>query len=129
MGVCGSDCTHPDRVAVALRGLPEEDVLRVASGAFRLLSHPARLRILLALQVRELCACDLSALLGLPMAATLRHLRRLRNSGAVAFRAEGKTAFYRMSSPSWPRLVAKALSEAVEQGAGAGLRRSAPGRS
>ncbi len=129
MGVCEADCTHPDRVASARRGLPEEDVLRVVSGAFRLLSHPARIRILLALQVRELCACDLSALLGLPMAETLRHLRRLRNSGAVAFRAEGKTAFYRMASPSWPRLVAKALTEADEQGVGGGLRRHARRRS
>ena len=121
-GVCEADCAHPDRVDAARRGLPGKDILREVSGDFRLLSHPARLRLLLFLQTRELCACDLSALLGLPMSETTRHLRRLRSAGAVAFREEGKTAYYRLACPSWPRLVAKAIAEAEERGAGPGLR-------
>ena len=67
-------------------------------------------------------AREASALLGLPMSETTRHLRRLRSAGAVAFREEGKTAYYRLACPSWPRLVAKAIAEAEERGAGPGLR-------
>lgn len=119
---------HPDRVEAARQGLPEGDVLRGVSGTFRLLSHPARLRILLALQVRELCVCDLSVLLGLPMPGTYQQLRKLRAAGAVAFRAEGKIAYYRLACPSWPRLVAKAIAEAEEQVTNLGPRRAA-GRS
>jgi ArsR family transcriptional regulator, lead/cadmium/zinc/bismuth-responsive transcriptional repressor len=123
--VCEADCAHPDRVEAARRGLPGEDILGEVSGGFRLLSHPARLRILLLLQIRELCVCDLSALLGLPMPEITRHLRRLRSAGAVAYRAEGKIAYYRLFCLSWPRLVAKAIAEADERRADPGLRRVA----
>ncbi|NUN51202.1 MAG: winged helix-turn-helix transcriptional regulator [Planctomycetaceae bacterium] len=119
------DSAHTDRMEAARRALPGEDILREVSGTFRLLSHPARLRILLLLQTRELCVCDLSALLGLPMPETVRHLRRLRSAGAVTYRTEGKIAYYRLACPSWPRLVAKAIAEGEERGAHPGLRRAA----
>lgn len=90
-----------------------EPVLRAAAAKFHVLSNPSRLRILLGLDGRELCVCDLAALLDLSMAGTSQQLKELRNAGAVAYRAQGKLAFYRIADPAWLALARSALDGAA----------------
>lgn len=85
----------------AREALPSEAELRRAADAFRVLANPNRLRVLKALQGRELCVCDLREVLGISMSGTSQVLRELRNLGAVEFRTEGKLAYYRLADPSW----------------------------
>lgn len=112
-GVCEVDFVDPVEVAAARKASPEEPILRAAAEAFHVLSNPSRLRILLGLEGRELCVCDLAALLGLSMAGTSQQLKELRNAGAVAYRAQGKLAYYRIADPSWLKLARSALEGAA----------------
>lgn len=104
-GVCELDFANADLISQARRALSSPDALTRAGDAFQALSHPNRLRVLEALQGRELCVCDVSEVLGLSMSATSQVLRELRTLGAVRYRAQGRLAYYSLGDQFWSRLV------------------------
>lgn len=107
--VCRVSLFHADAVRAARASLSSADELQAAADAFQVLAHPSRLRVLQALKDRELCVCDLSAVLGLSMPATSQALRELRNLGAVKYRTAGKLAFYSVDDSFWAGLMERAL--------------------
>src|SRR3989338_1530 len=66
-------------------------------GAF---ADPTRLRILTLLSGREVCVCDLMAVLGEPQSKVSQHLAFLRAAGLVVFRQEGKWRHYALANPA-----------------------------
>ena len=65
---------------------------------FKGLSDPTRLRIMALLLDRELCVCDLMAVLKLPQSTVSRHMTRLKNAGLVEDRRDGKWVHYKLES-------------------------------
>ena len=63
---------------------------------FRVLGHPARVRILELLRDGERSVGALQADLGLDSGGTSQHLAALRRVGVVQSRREGTTVFYRV---------------------------------
>lgn len=60
------------------------------------LAHPSRLLILDALAEKEMCVCDLTALVGADQSTVSKHLAVLKNAGIVADRKEGVMIYYRL---------------------------------
>lgn len=108
-GTCEVDQVDSCKVSEARDALPNETELRRTADAFRVLANPNRLRVLMALQGRELCVCDLREVLGISMSGTSQVLRELRNLEAVEFRAEGKLAYYRLADPFWLHMAEDVL--------------------
>ena len=104
-GVCEIDFVDPQEVTAAREKLPPERALRRTSTAFKALGNPNRLRILIALEGRELCVCDIADLLGVSMSGASQQLKTLRGLGAVDYRTEGKLAYYTLADPFWLRLA------------------------
>jgi len=63
---------------------------------FQVLANPTRLRLVEALARRELCVCDLAAVVGVSQSAVSHHLRQLRQLRIVRYRKEGRMAYYRL---------------------------------
>ena len=63
---------------------------------FKLLSDESRLRILMLLQKRELCVCQIMGVLNMSQPLVSRNLSLLAKSGFLAGRREGKLMFYRI---------------------------------
>ena len=77
------------------RSLP---VHEVKAGLFRVLGHPARVRILELLRDEgERSVGTLQAELGLDSGGTWQHLAALRRIGLVESRREGTSVFYRVA--------------------------------
>jgi DNA-binding transcriptional ArsR family regulator len=87
--------------------VPRSPVARV----FRVLGDDTRLTILALLRVRELCVCELTALVGLSQAAVSEHLRRLKDAGLVEDERRGTWAFYHLRA-DLPDYVRAALAAA-----------------
>ena len=117
-GVCEVDLVDAKKVAEARASLPSERDLRRAADSFRVLANPNRLRVLKALDGRELCVCDLREVLGISMSGTSQVLRELRNLEAVEFRTEGKLAYYRLADRSWLELAEAVFEKLTSAKAG-----------
>lgn len=84
-----------------------------ASGAahlLRTLGDETRLQVLLLLQRREFCVCELVDLFPISQPAVSGHLRRLRDAGLVRDERRGMWVYYR-AADGLPPLVQAILDE------------------
>jgi ArsR family transcriptional regulator len=75
-----------------------------SSQLFKALSDPTRLRCLILLvNHKELCVCELTHTLALPQPKISHHLGSLRKAGLVSDRKTGLWVYYRLndSLPEW----------------------------
>ena len=68
-----------------------------------------RVRLLLALRERELCACQLNELIGLAPSTMSKHLSILYQAQLVNTRKEGRWVYYSLPRKDAPLMVRKAL--------------------
>lgn len=74
-------------------------IYRVKADFFRLLGHPARVRILELLRDGERMVGDLQAALDLDSSGTSQHLTAMRRQGLLESRRAGTSVFYRVKDP------------------------------
>lgn len=75
--------------------LSTEKAQRMAE-VFSLLGDTNRLRIVSLLAVKELCVCDLAAILNMSESAVSHQLRALRTMRLVRYHKRGRKVFYRL---------------------------------
>ena len=93
-GICTAICENPLTICLAKADLLPEKIAQRVAETFKVLGDPTRVKILQALSKRELCVCDLSAVIGMGQSAVSHQLRTLRNSRLVRYRREGTTVWY-----------------------------------
>lgn len=75
---------------------------------FRALGDDTRLQVLVLLDKREFCVCELVELFGLSQSAISEHLRRLKDAGLAVDERRGMWVFYRLPE-ALPEFVKQAL--------------------
>jgi DNA-binding transcriptional ArsR family regulator len=93
---CGCRIIHLQAVEEAKATSLSTDEFEKLSQVFKVLADQSRLRILFALQHREMCVCDLAALLEITESAVSHQLRFLRNVNLVKNRRDGTVLYYRL---------------------------------
>ena len=76
--------------------MPVSDAVEI----LKALADPTRLRIMLLLQVRELCVCELTYILGLEQSRVSHQMRILREAGLVEDLRQGRWMIYRIPRDS-----------------------------
>lgn len=94
---CDVESVDGEAVEIVLAATPGDRHVAALSQVFSALGDPTRLRILTALGVRELCVCDLAAVVGVSQSAVSHQLRTLRQLDLVSYRRKGKQAIYRLA--------------------------------
>ncbi|WP_420593667.1 ArsR/SmtB family transcription factor [Deinococcus sp.] len=112
--VCETNCVHPEAVRRARAALPSQQDVDDASALLKAVADPTRLRLLSALHACELCVCDLAAVVNLSESAVSHQLRLLRAHRLVAFRKEGRVAYYRLLDQHVNGLIVSALEHVRE---------------
>lgn len=79
-------------------------MLRGYEKLFRALGQTTRLKILLLLSLRELCVCELKAILQVSQPAVSQHLRILKEADLVRERRQGQWSFHSLNGKAIGRL-------------------------
>lgn len=109
--LCQVRCFNTEQVNQVRSALPDNDTLEAAQVLFAALADKSRLKILFALQDKELCVCDIAALLGVQTAVASHHLRKLRDLKLLQYRNEGKLVYYSLKAP----LLAEVLTYVIQR--------------
>ena len=96
------------------RTLGSKPLLQNMAEIFKVLSDPARLRIVMALRESELCVNHLADQTGLSQSSVSHHLKTLRQTRLVAFRRAGKSIFYSLADDHITALLVVARDHANE---------------
>lgn len=75
----------------------------------RAMADGNRVRLLLALREGELCACQLTELLGLAPSTVSRHLALLQQARLLSSRKEGRWIFFKLAGQDSPAVVREGL--------------------
>lgn len=70
--------------------------MKVDTEVYKALSDESRLRMLNILMQRELCVCEIEAVLGMSQSNVSRHLTKLKNAGIVGSKKHSQWAYYHM---------------------------------
>jgi DNA-binding transcriptional ArsR family regulator len=73
------------------------------------LAEENRIRILMALEVEELCVCQITELLELAPSTVSKHMSVLKQARLVESRKDGRWMFYRLADESAPAEVNEAI--------------------
>ena len=76
----------------------QEENFEIAAKSLKVLSHPARLRILCALRSGEQTVQNLEYFTGIKQTTLSQHLSLLKNCGVLVSRREATFSFYRISN-------------------------------
>jgi ArsR family transcriptional regulator, arsenate/arsenite/antimonite-responsive transcriptional repressor len=73
------------------------------------LSDETRIRILMMLDIAELCVCQITAALELAPSTISKHLSILEDADLILRRKEGRWVFYRLNMPEFSTSIGDAL--------------------
>ena len=106
---CGSQCIHEEAVNDVSRKMLSGEEAQALADTFKTLADPNRVKIIFALMNRELCVCDLAAVIGASDSAVSHQLRMLRTQKLVKFRREGKILYYSLADEHIDALLKQGL--------------------
>jgi len=95
--VCDCNVIHRDIVEEVKTAMPDKENLDGIVAKSKAISDRTRFQILWALDLHELCVCDLAVLLGMTKSAISHQLRMLKKAELVKYRKDGKIVFYSLS--------------------------------
>ena len=105
---------HQEKVDKIRKVMEADGLLLRMSNMFQVLRDPTRLKIILALEMEELCVCDIAALTGLSQSSVSHHLQSLRQMNLVHYRREGKMTIYSLADKHVSALITIARDHARE---------------
>lgn len=85
------------------------------SEIFKILGDETRTKIIYLLSFRELCVCDLAAVLDMSLPAVSHHLRLLKVMRLVKYRREGKMVYYTLDDAHILHIIQEALDHYTER--------------
>ncbi|MCC5911009.1 MAG: helix-turn-helix transcriptional regulator [Clostridiaceae bacterium] len=92
--VCEIQCIHEEDVKEVKDSMLEPNTLLDLAEFFKVFGDATRIKILYALFQKEMCVCDIAAVLDMNQSAVSHQLRILKNHRLVKFRREGKIIYY-----------------------------------
>ena len=110
------DCTvvHEDIVNLVQKEMPDESTFFDLADLFSIFGDSTRVRILSALDIHEMCVCDIAVLLNLTKSAVSHQLRILRQANLVRPRREGKVVFYALADEHVKVIFEKGMEHIYE---------------
>jgi DNA-binding transcriptional ArsR family regulator len=111
---CGINCIHEEAVKAVKEVLFSEDVAISLAELFKALGDPTRVKILFSLMTRELCVCDISAVIGASESAVSHQLKILRTLRLVKYRRDGKILYYSLADDHVEKLFIQGLEHVTE---------------
>ncbi|MFI3284088.1 MAG: metalloregulator ArsR/SmtB family transcription factor [Erysipelotrichaceae bacterium] len=106
---CDCDVIHEEIVNHVSSLLPSEDERLPLFTLFKAIGDKTRIGILMALDIHEMCVCDLSVLLNMTKSSVSHQLKTLKKVGLVKARKEGKIVFYSLDDTHVQDIIEKAF--------------------
>ncbi|MDF2950207.1 MAG: putative transcriptional regulator [Sedimentibacter sp.] len=112
---CDCDVIHADVVDEVRQKMPNEADLYDLSDFFKIFGDSTRVKIIWALDEKELCVCDIAVLLNMTKSAISHQLKTLKQANLVKFRREGKVVYYSLKDDHVKDIFEKGMEHIKEK--------------
>lgn len=111
---CEVSCIHEEAVREARKQMIDDETAGFLAELFRTLGDTTRVKLLYALTQRELCVCDMAAVISMTESAVSHQLRVLRSQKLVRYRREGKILYYSLADGHVVKLFEQGFEHVTE---------------
>jgi len=106
-GICPSEdvSKYASDLRQLVHEITDENTVKTQSRLFKALADTTRLKIMMLLDIREMCVCEIMVALDLTQPTASHHLGILEAVDLVKDRREGKWVFYSLKDKSVTNLI------------------------
>jgi DNA-binding transcriptional ArsR family regulator len=112
--VCDCTAVHTEVVDKVLDSLKSSPALDRLTAFFKVMGDPTRVKILWALDISEMCVCDIANVLSMTKSAVSHQLSTLRAAALVKCRRDNKTVYYSLSDEHVRQILERGLDHVSE---------------
>ncbi len=95
--ICDCELVHSEAVDKVLSAMSTGENYTNLSKFFKIFADETRIKIIAALDISELCVCDICNVLGMTKSAVSHQLATLREMEIVKYRKEGRSIYYSLN--------------------------------
>ena len=113
--ICDCHPVNRELVEQVYAAMPSPVAISGVAELFRVMGDPTRCRLIFALLQHEMCVCDLASLLSMTKSSISHQLRKLRESGIVKCRRDGKEVYYSLDDDHVVAIVTATMAHISHQ--------------
>lgn len=112
--ICEEEVLHLSAISEVTTKMPSDEIICDLAELFKVFGDSTRTKILSALEISELCVCDIAKCLNMTKSAVSHQLRILRSAHLVKARKQGKEVFYSLDDDHVSKIIECGLSHINE---------------
>ena len=112
---CDCSIIHEDDVRAVKEKMLDDEILLATADFYKVLSDSTRIKIINALDEKELCVCDISSLLNMTKSAVSHQLQNLKEMNLIKSRKQGKEVFYSLADNHVRQVFEISLEHVLEE--------------
>ena len=112
--ICEINIIHQDKVDEVKKTMKEDGLIYDLAEFFKVFADSTRMKIICALIEKELCVCDIAAIVGTTQSAISHQLRILKQAKLVKYKKEGKVVYYSLDDEHISEIVKKGCEHIEE---------------
>ena len=113
--MCDCNSIHQEVVEAVREQIPENKKIDVIAEFYKIFSDSTKLKILWALNISEMCVCDLAVLINVTKSAISHQLKSLKEANLVRFRKEGKNVYYSLADNCVKEIIEKGVIHIINK--------------
>ena len=111
---CNCSYIHEDILSRVKEHLPKEEVLYELAEIFKVFADSTRMKIICALEEKELCVGEIAYITNSTQSAISHQLRVLKQARLVKFRRDGKIVYYSLADDHVKHIFNEGLNHVLE---------------
>ena len=92
-----------------------EQKIEALTNFYKIFSDNTKIKILWALDIHEMCVCDLAVLTNMTKSAISHQLKALKEANLVKYRREGKNVYYSLSDTCTRQIIENGILHTINK--------------
>lgn len=113
--ICENNIIHKETVEIVEKQLPSDKKIESLSNFYKMFSDPTKAKILWALDINQMCVCDLAAICRVSKSAISHQLSLLKEANLVKSQREGKIVFYSLADSCVKEVLEKGVIHTINE--------------
>ncbi len=113
--MCDCNSIHQDVVDTVKEHMLSDKKIDALANFYKIFSDNTKIKILWALDVHEMCVCDLAVLTNMTKSAISHQLRVLKEANLVKYRRDGKNVYYSVSDTCTRHIIENGILHTINK--------------
>lgn len=115
LDICEKTVIHKEIVETVKKQLPNDKKMESLALFYKMFSDPTKVKILWALDISEMCVCDLAVITNVTKSAISHQLSSLKDANLVKSRRDGKIIYYSLADSCVKEILEKAVIHTINE--------------